>query len=161
MLIEPTCIHVLTDVWLFTRGILQECKHVVRISYQAVNQHVSCYDCWHANGMRKNANAILTDIFCKLKTRKKIWCPTILIHYYVLKTLHWRHYRYDDVSNHQHHDCLLNRLFRHKSKKTPKLRVTGLYEGNTPMTDEFPAQRSVNRKMFPLDDIIMNDHSAA
>ena len=27
------------------------------------------------------------------------------------------------------HDCLLNRLFRRKSQKTSKLRVTGLYEG--------------------------------
>ena len=33
------------------------------------------------------------------------------------------------VSNHQPHDCLLNRLFRHRSKKTSKLRVTGLCEG--------------------------------
>ena len=30
------------------------------------------------------------------------------------------------VSNHQAHDCLLNRLFRRISKKTSKLRVTGL-----------------------------------
>ena len=28
--------------------------------------------------------------------------------------------------------------------KTPKLRVTGLYEGNTPVTGEFPAQRASN-----------------
>ena len=32
----------------------------------------------------------------------------------------------DGVSNHQPHDCLLNRLFRRRSNKTPKLRVTGL-----------------------------------
>ena len=29
---------------------------------------------------------------------------------------------------------------RHRSKKTSKLRVTGLYEGNSPVTGEFPAQ---------------------
>ena len=34
--------------------------------------------------------------------------------------------------------------FRHKSKKTPKLRVTGLCEGNLPVTREFPAQRAGN-----------------
>ena len=39
---------------------------------------------------------------------------------------------------------LLNRLFRHRSKKTSKLRVTGLCEGNSPVTGEFPAQRSSN-----------------
>ena len=40
--------------------------------------------------------------------------------------LHWRHNDHDGVSNHQPHDCLLNRLFRRRSKKTSKLRVTGL-----------------------------------
>ena len=46
----------------------------------------------------------------------------------------------DSVSNHQPHDCLLNRLFRRRSKKTLKLRVTGLYLGNSPGAGEFPTQ---------------------
>ena len=50
----------------------------------------------------------------------------------------------DDVSNHQPHDCLLNRLFRHRSQKTLKIRVIGLCEGNSPATGEFPAQRASN-----------------
>ena len=33
-----------------------------------------------------------------------------------ISTLHWRHN--DHVSNHQPHGCLLNRLFRRRSKKT-------------------------------------------
>ena len=37
-------------------------------------------------------------------------------------------------------DCLLNRLFRRRSKKTSKLRVTGLCAGNPPVTGEFPSQ---------------------
>ena len=41
-------------------------------------------------------------------------------------TLQWRHNGRDCVSNNQPHDCLLNRLFRRRSKKTLKLRVTGL-----------------------------------
>ena len=40
--------------------------------------------------------------------------------------LQWRHNEHDGVSNHQSHDCLLNRLFGHTWKKTSKLRVTGL-----------------------------------
>ena len=31
----------------------------------------------------------------------------------------WRHDKHDGVSNHQHFDCLLNRLFRRSSKETP------------------------------------------
>ena len=48
--------------------------------------------------------------------------------------LRWRHNDHDSVSNHQPHDCLLNRLFRRRSKKTSKLRVTGLCVGNSPGT---------------------------
>ena len=55
-------------------------------------------------------------------------------------TLRWRHNDHAGVSNHQPHGCLLNRLFRRKSKKTSKLRVTGLCAGNSPGTGEFPAQ---------------------
>ena len=73
-------------------------------------------------------------------------------------TLQWRHNELNGVPNHQHHDCLLRRLFRRRSTKTSKLRVTGLCEGNSPVTGEFPAQRTVTRKMFPFDDVIMNDY---
>ena len=55
-------------------------------------------------------------------------------------TLRWRHNDHAGVSNHQPHGCLLNRFFRRKSKKTSKLRVTGLCSGNSPGTGEFPAQ---------------------
>ena len=48
--------------------------------------------------------------------------------------LQWRHNGRDNVSNHQPHDCILNRLFRRRSKKTSKLRVTGLCAGNSPET---------------------------
>ena len=58
--------------------------------------------------------------------------------------LQWRHNDHDGVSNHQPDDCLLNCLFRRRSKKTSKLRVTGLYEGNSPVTGEFTAQRTSN-----------------
>ena len=47
-------------------------------------------------------------------------------------TLPWRHNDHNGVSNHQPHGCLLNRLFRRRSKKTSKLRVTGLCVGNSP-----------------------------
>ena len=50
----------------------------------------------------------------------------------------------DGVPNHQPHDCLLNSLFRRRSKKTSKLRVTGLCVGNSPVTGEFPAQKASN-----------------
>ena len=60
------------------------------------------------------------------------------------KPLLWRHNGLDGVSNHQPHDCVLQRLFRRRSKKASKLRVTGPCEGNSPVTGEFPAQRASN-----------------
>ena len=58
--------------------------------------------------------------------------------------LQWRHNERDSVSNHQPYHCLLNRLFRRRSKKTSKLRVTGLCAGNSPGTGEFPEQMASN-----------------
>ena len=57
-------------------------------------------------------------------------------------TLHWRQNERDGVSNHQRLDCLLNCLFRRRSKKKSKLRITGLCEGNSPVTGEFPQRAS-------------------
>ena len=53
-------------------------------------------------------------------------------------TLQWRHNERDGVSNHQPHDCLLKGLFRGRSNKTSKFRVTGLCARNSPVTGEFP-----------------------
>ena len=62
----------------------------------------------------------------------------------VLVTLQWRHNERDGVSNRQPRDCLLNGVFRRKSKRTSKLRVTGLCAGISPVTGEFPAQMASN-----------------
>ena len=68
-------------------------------------------------------------------------------------SLRWRHDEPNGVSNPQPRDCLLKCLFRCRSKKTSKLRVTGLCAENSPGTGEFSEQKA--RKMFPFDDVIM------
>ena len=65
-------------------------------------------------------------------------------------SLQWRHDERDGVSIHQPHNCLLKRLFRRRSKKTPKLRVTGFCVGNSQVTGEFPAQRASNAENVPI-----------
>ena len=64
--------------------------------------------------------------------------------------LQWRHNNHDCVSNHQPHGCLLNRFFRRRSKKTSKLRVTGLCMGNSPGPVNSPHKGPVTRKCFHL-----------
>ena len=70
-------------------------------------------------------------------------CFFLLLNY---NKLQWRHNEHSDVSNHRRLYCLLNRLFGLRSKKTSKLRVTGLCAGNSPVTGEFPAQMASNAK---------------
>ena len=59
-----------------------------------------------------------------------------MLHFADCVTLQWRHNGRGSVSNHQLYDCLLNRWFRRRSKKTSKLRVTGLCAGNSPGTGQ-------------------------
>ena len=71
-------------------------------------------------------------------------------------TLQWRHNERDGVWNHQPRHCLLTGLFRPRSKKTSKFRVTGLCVGNSPRWPvNSPHKGPVTRKMFPFDDVIM------
>ena len=44
----------------------------------------------------------------------------------------WHHNGRHGVSNHQPYECLLKCSFKHRSKKTPKLRIAGLCGGNSP-----------------------------
>ena len=69
-------------------------------------------------------------------------------------TLHWRQNDHDGVSKHHPHGCLLNRLFRRRSKKTSKPRVTGLCAGNSPGPVNSPHKGPATRKMVPFDDVI-------
>ena len=95
-------------------------------------------------GLSKMATISLYDIF--------MHCLKWIASYFPFK---WRHNRRDGVLNYQPHHCLLNRLFRRRSKKTSKFRVTGLCAVNSPGTGEFPHKWPVTRKMFPFDDVIM------
>ena len=85
---------------------------------------------------------------CHVSCKIFIWNKTVnrgpVALCYVRYSLRWRHNDHAGVSNHQSRDRLLNRLFRRRSKKTSKLRVTGLCAGNSPGTGEFPAQMASN-----------------
>ena len=58
--------------------------------------------------------------------------------------LQWRKNVRHGFSNHQPHDCLFNRLFRRRSKKTSKLRVIGFFAGNSTMNS--PRKGPVTQK---------------
>ena len=82
---------------------------------------------------------------CNTKAKCRVWCNNIDVDFNSrIIALQWRHNGRHCISNHQHHDCLLKRLFRRRSNKTSKLRVTGLRAGNSPVTGEFPVQMTNN-----------------
>ena len=119
LLCYHVCVVIWWSIWKLT-GLMSDNRHIPQIS-QCIRQKSHnapfCYRTVH----------ILQNMCC-----------------YITFPLHWRHNGHDSVSNHQLHDCLLNRLFRHRSKKISKLRVTDLCVGNSPETGEFPAQMASN-----------------
>ena len=67
----------------------------------------------------------------------------------------WRHNGRGSVSNHQPHYCLLNCLFRRRSKHQSSASlafVRGIHRGPVNSPHKWP----VTWKMFPFDDVIMS-----
>ena len=73
-------------------------------------------------------------------------------------SLQRRHNGRNGISNHWCVHCLLSCLFRRRSKKISKLRVTGLCEGNSQVTGKNSSHKGPEtQKMFPkIDDVIMS-----
>ena len=66
-----------------------------------------------------------------------------------LHPLQWRQNGRDSVSNHQTHDCLLNRLFRRRSKKaSTSFASLAFVRGIHRWPVSFPHKGSVTRKIF-------------
>ena len=78
----------------------------------------------------------------------------LLLHHGQMIPLQWRHNEHHGVLAHQSRDCLLNSLFRRRSKKPLKLCVTVRGIHWWPVNS--PQKGSVMRKRFPCDDVIMH-----
>ena len=78
--------------------------------------------------------------WCKIMVLRRV--GNRFISYNRSYLLQWRHNEHDGVPNHPCLGCLLNRLFRGRSKKISKHCVIGLCEGNPPVTSGFPSQRA-------------------
>ena len=78
------------------------------------------------------ANVTVADCSCSISFNDndfKLWL-VCSVH-----ALQWRHDEHDGVANHQRLECLLNRLFRCRSRKISKLLFTG------PLSGEFTGHR--------------------
>ena len=101
------------------------------LSYLTLNAHWACFTMYALCGLKHRISYRHIDI-------------QFTPNYFRSYPLQRRHNGHDDVSIHHPYDYLLNRLFRRRSKKTSKLCVTGLCEGNSPVTGEFHTQRTGN-----------------
>ena len=117
--------------------------------HQGTSHYLKQY--WHhIDGLAQNCSNFSAYALELLQFCTK---PSIY-HYYLImtfrKSLQWCHNECNGLSNYRHLDCLLNRLFRCRSEKTSKLRITGLCEGNPPVTGRFPSQRVSTKKNFSI-----------
>ena len=91
----------------------------------------------------------LADIFSNVLATDTLWLAR--------EALQWRHNERDNVSNHQPHDCLLNRYSgadqrKHQSSASLAF-VQGIHRG--PVNS--PHKGPVTRKMLPFDDVIIGE----
>ena len=93
----------------------------------------------------------IVKISLSAPTHPKVGFPVLVMRLFVLNgSLLWRNNGRDCVSNHQLRDCIRSHSFRDRSKKTSKLRVTGLCAENSPMTGEFLAQMTSNAEKISI-----------
>ena len=105
----------------------------------------------YVNGMRIYTYHILYMISDSNATQGPL--PFHMVSGGTVFALQWRHNERDGVSNHQPHDCLFNRLFRRRSKKTSKLCVRGIHRWPVKTSSH---KGPVTQKMFPFDDVIIH-----
>ena len=129
---------------ILTAAHIHDCCHI-RSSW-TMHEHACCVSLWSIGISRDEAHVptcsqIKIAIFlvnCQVCNAEE------MTFFYDQSTLQCRHNESDGDSNHQPHNCVLNRLFSCRSKKTSKLLATGLCGGNSLVTSEFPAQRDSN-----------------
>ena len=73
----------------------------------------------------------------------------------IFHALQWSHNGRNGVSNHQPHDCLLKRLFRHTWNKYQSSSSLAFVRGIHRWPANSPPKGPVTRKMLPFYDVIM------
>ena len=107
---------------------------------------------WHLGLIIRSHGKILLRLLIFNQSWLDVMLRLITLYYIVISFAHshgrswWKINEHDCISNHRRLDCSLNCLLRRRSKKTSRLRVTGLCEGNSPMTGELSVQRASNEE---------------
>ena len=138
----PTVINGMNNLYFkVTKLIRRSIKSIYSYTYLMIfislypllyiyNSHI-----WYNGNYPNKRTSVCPSLYCVLiffhlfAQWASLRIPVLELHF-VYHAEHaiitWRHNGPYGVPNHQPHDCLLNRLFRRRSKKTSNLRVTGL-----------------------------------
>ena len=125
----------------------------------AIAQISQCTISHNAPFCKRNVHMCAVNIYIYML--QNIWCIVGFVRSVYCVRFLWPNspsvsYGGDGVPNHRRLDCLLSRFFRRRSKKTPRLPITGLCDENSLVTGEFPAQRASNAENIPFDDVKLN-----
>ena len=136
---------------------ITEIPFTITNTKQSLTRHKTIDIVWNVYGINWNAGVCdwCSQNWGMIEHRNRIVLCSKDVCCWPRMTLQWLHNGHGSVSNHQPYDCLLNGLFKRRSKKTSKLRVTGFVQGIHRRPVNSPHKWPVTRKMFPFDDVIM------
>ena len=126
---------IVRDVWRQQFSVLSKKTNNISV----VSSHFHLY-------LRISALRLPTVRLCPTETIKRLEQHRIFDRF-MRVSLRCRHNERHGDSNYQPFHCLVNCLFRRRSKKISKLRATDLWAGNSPVIGQFPtlvASNTVN-----------------
>ena len=99
---------------------MDDLKILWQVVYIFISDVTFCKDCgWSSHNIDgwRDRFRIWTKVSLVVMLQDLCYSPAWAFPLKFSSALHWGHNDHDGVSNHQPHDCLLNRLFRRRSKK--------------------------------------------
>ena len=120
------------------------------IPYITFWQYLNIIFIYGTTALLANKSAKHLDTTYNYMHRLNHFSSKCFLHWTCPFPLRWRDDGRDGVLNHHPHHCLLNHLFRRRSKKTSRLRVIGFFADNSPVYGEFPAQIASNAESVSI-----------
>ena len=128
----------MSGIWYFAEAFVWCMTHLhwILVRY--------CSHCLCFKVSKRGINLCYDTVMCMIHT---VVSQVTNLEKKFTSTVEYGHY---GVSNHRRVSCLRNRFSSADQKKISKLRVNGLYEGNSSVTGEFPAQRPSNGEIVSI-----------
>ena len=108
---------------------------------------------WRRPGDKPLSEPMIVSVLTQICVTRPQWVNSATHITNTATPLQWRQNGRYSVSNHQPHDCVLNRLFRRRCSASLAF-VRGIHRGPGTSPHKWP----VMRKIFPFDDVIMITH---